>query len=95
MAPDQHTLERRVARAIDEARQQVRKSEVLLAARGLLDDQTLLLTRCAWCRRHALAGYWLEPDEVPAFLPPDLTESTTHGICPRCTDELRRTGRSR
>jgi hypothetical protein len=79
--------------ALSEARRQVRRSEVLIAAVRLLADQAML-TRCAWCERVALADQWLEEDERPRFLPRRLDRAATHGICPSCFEQLRADGQS-
>lgn len=88
-------LSRRVERALAEARRLVDRSQVLHAARRFLGDVDLMITRCAWCNRYALAGHWLEPDEAPASLPRHLAHRVTHGICQRCADDLRARGLSR
>jgi hypothetical protein len=64
------------------------------AARALTTDDQSMLTRCAWCDRIHLAGIWVTRDRAPT-MPPDITERTTHGICPACTEVLQREGRSR
>jgi hypothetical protein len=95
MQPVPPDLSERVERAIDAARAQVRRGEVLEAAMSLLADDTLLVTHCAWCHRYALGGHWLEPEERPAFLPPELGNGVTHSICPTCVEKLRGEGLSR
>jgi hypothetical protein len=52
---------------------------------GTLPDA--LITRCAWCDSYEVGAQWLSKDEVAAFLRDDGS-SVTHGICPRCLDEL-------
>jgi hypothetical protein len=93
--PANEELSRRVANALAEARRHVDRSEVLHAARRLLHDTDLMITRCAWCNRYALAGHWLEQGEAPVFLPPHMADKVTHGICERCADDLRTRGLSR
>jgi hypothetical protein len=46
--------------------------------------------RCAWCGRIEVEERFVEPD--PRWLTPFRL---THGICPECVTELKRTGRSR
>jgi hypothetical protein len=87
-------LERRIERALADARRAVDRSHVLRAARDMLADHEVLITRCAWCRRYALGGCWLRREETPRFLPPDVARSVTHGICPDCVDDLRARGLS-
>jgi hypothetical protein len=52
---------------------------------GTLPDA--LVTRCAWCDSYEVGTQWLSKDDVSAFLRDDGS-SVTHGICPRCLDEL-------
>ena len=67
---------------------------MLLGARRLLAEERLV-TRCAWCERYAIDGVWLDEREVPAFLSRRRrSESATHGICPRCLDDLHKRGLS-
>jgi hypothetical protein len=87
-------LSTRVAQALAEARRQVDRSHVLLAAARLVEEPSVCVTCCAWCKRMALADRWLTEEETPRFLPPQLERRLTHGICPACFDELRRSGRS-
>jgi hypothetical protein len=88
-------LSGRVLEAIAHARREVQRAEVLVAARRLLEEDDVLFTHCAWCGRYALGGHWLEAEERPHFLPPELEHATTHSICPTCTEDLKRRGLSR
>jgi hypothetical protein len=92
--PASPELTHRIERALADARRAVERSQVLRAARQLLQNEHVLITRCAWCHRFALGGTWLEREETPRFLPPELARSVTHGICPNCVDDLRERGLS-
>lgn len=51
----------------------------------------MLVRRCAWCERYAVAEEWVpEHEAVPAVAPGDSRVS--HGICPDCVDGLPRAG---
>jgi hypothetical protein len=71
------------------ARQLFEHGRVLRLVRQVHGDSELLLTRCAWCRRYALKGAWVEIGERPRFLLRRIARRSTHGLCPRCLDEVR------
>jgi hypothetical protein len=76
------------------AAQLARRSAVLLALCALSRDSRAMLTRCAWCDRIQLGSVWMQRDDAPT-LPHGIAERTTHGICPDCVVEMRRSGQSR
>jgi hypothetical protein len=91
-AGDQAALQRRIERAVAAAVESVRRSILLRAATRNRRDGGMT-TRCAWCGRFAVDGTFVDADDAPQFV--RLSQArTTHGICPKCIDELRRTGRS-
>ena len=87
-------LELRLDAATAAARRTVRRSATLLAASRKLRDGSYT-TRCAWCGRVSVTTRFLEPEETPAFLVSSHGPAMTHGICPECVAELRKTGQSR
>jgi hypothetical protein len=87
-------LEERVRSAVSNAEREARRSQMLVGSRRLVHTHGWMLTRCAWCGRVSLGGIWADPEETPGFLPTDLDERTTHGICRSCLGELERSGRS-
>lgn len=87
-------LELRLDAATAAAKRNVRRSVTLLAASRKLRDGSFT-TRCAWCGRVSVGMRFLEPDETPAFLVSSRGPAMTHGICPDCVAELRKTGQSR
>jgi hypothetical protein len=42
---------------------------------------------CAWCGRHLVDGEYVDPPSLRPF-------NVSHGICPACLADLRRSGRS-
>jgi|MudIll2142460700_1097286.scaffolds.fasta_scaffold641561_1 hypothetical protein len=44
---------------------------------------------CSWCHRVDYAHQW---HTIEDFLKLELNKSTTHGICPACTEKYSRTG---
>jgi hypothetical protein len=77
----------RVDEALRRAAQNREESERLLAAARERRQRQYLLS-CAWCGRYLVDGAYVEPPSLEPF-------HVTHGICPACLAELRRTGRSR
>jgi hypothetical protein len=88
-------LRRRVRAAITEASSTVARSECLSAARILVRDPHRLARRCAWCGRLALGRHWTPPAELPGFLPAEVRQRISHGICPDCLARLEREGGTR
>jgi hypothetical protein len=86
-------LEERLNAVTAAVRRTLSRSATLLAASQKQRDGSFA-TRCAWCGRVAVATQFLEPEETPSFLLGSHGPAMTHGICPECVAELRRTGQS-
>jgi hypothetical protein len=91
----EEVLETRIRSAVSVAERATRRSQVLIGTRQLVHTPEWMMTRCAWCGRVCLGGVWTDPDETPRFLPTDLDERTTHGICRSCVKDLEAQGLSR
>jgi len=68
---------------------------VLLATKNIVARLHYLegfLRVCAWCRRTECEGEWVATE---LFLAQRLDTHTTHGICPACTQKVRRDFRAR
>lgn len=80
----------RARKAIDEAHETVEDSDVLahLTASGV---DAGLVSRCAWCGRYRVGERWVDAGRGSAL--PQWSRAT-HGICPDCLDDLRRSGKS-
>ncbi len=86
---------RRARHAIAVAEQAIARARVLQDGRRLARDPATLMRRCAWCGRVTLGGEWVDADEARRVVAgrngdPEIS----HTICPDCTDELVREGRS-
>jgi hypothetical protein len=86
-------LEARLDAAMAAVRKTLSRSATLLAASQKQRDGSLA-TRCAWCGRVSVATRFLEADETPSFVVSSHGPALTHGICPECVAELRKTGQS-
>jgi hypothetical protein len=72
------------------------RSLVLVDASKYARRDELYVPRCAWCKRIALGGNWIDSAQVPHFMDRVLADRVTDGICPSCfarqiggaTDEL-------
>ena len=83
-------LVERAREALESASETVEQSEVLAhLSEALVDDE--LLRRCAWCGRYHIGERWLT---VAGPASPLRWGRLTHGICPDCVDNLRRSGKS-
>jgi len=84
-----------LADRIDKARARAvvttRRSAMLRAASGARRAGGFT-TVCAWCGAFGIGAEFFEPGSEPAFA---TRAEITHGICPSCLDNLRRTGKSR
>ena len=77
----------RIEAALARASEVTEESGRIVAEARERRRRTLVLS-CAWCGRYLVDGEYVEPPTAQPFL-------VTHGICPACFDELRRTGKSR
>src|SRR5262245_25780737 len=91
----EEVLETRIRSAVSGAERATRRSQVLIGTRQLVHTPEWMVTRCAWCGRLSLGGVWTDPAEMPRFLPTELEERTTHGICRGCLEDLEARGLSR
>ncbi len=83
----------RIEAAVAAAAAVSRRSELLRSAsRGRREGA--LTTVCAWCGSFAIGAVFFEPGDEPLFLT-RRGPAVTHGICPSCLDELKRTGQTR
>lgn len=57
---------------------------------GTADPGVHVVTMCSWCKRVDADGDWLEVEDAMERLGADTDSlpSVSHGICPRCLDEL-------
>jgi hypothetical protein len=83
-------LAERVDAALAQAAQSHRRSLLLRAASEQRRDGRYT-TVCAWCGAFAISAEFFAPGEEPAFA---RRAKVTHGICPACLGELRRSGRT-
>ncbi|WP_396627040.1 hypothetical protein [Luteitalea sp.] len=69
-------------------RVQPRPHVPLVTATG--DPGVPVVSMCSWCKRVDAAGDWLEVEDAMERLGADSNRlpSVSHGICPRCLDEL-------
>jgi hypothetical protein len=83
-------LPERVDAALARAAQTHRRSLLVRAASAQRRDGGFT-TVCAWCGAFAIGAEFFAPGEEPAFA---RRGKVTHGICPACLDELRRSGQT-
>jgi hypothetical protein len=94
LGPRREPLARRIEDAVATSVEAMRRSRLTRAA-SMQRRAGGLTTRCAWCGRFAVGNRFVDRDDVPRFVELTPPERITHGICPECVDELRRTGKSR
>ena len=71
----------------------IAQSRRLLLSCAIAREGSALICRCAWCERVQLDQGWCTPPELPPLRA--LAERVSHGICPDCIAELRRSGKSK
>jgi hypothetical protein len=89
----EESLVGRIKAAVAAAATASRRSELLRSA-SRARREGALMTVCAWCGSFAIGAEFFEPGDEPAFVAHGGPR-VTHGICPSCLDDLKRTGKTR
>jgi len=80
----------RARKALESAQEGVEEADVLAHLSASLAEERLL-SRCAWCGRYRAGEQWIVIADSAA---PLQRAGSTHGICPDCLTDLRRSGKS-
>ena len=70
------------------ARERERSGELTAFIHALRKTDPADVLQCAWCKRIASDGYWIDPERLLGGRTPHQRELTSHGICPDCFERV-------